>query len=68
MRAFIPFGQEPRLCLGKQMAYIEAVLTIATACRRMPFILQRGYTPRHAYRMSMGLRGGLPVRIAPREA
>lgn len=68
VRAFIPFGRGPRLCLGKQMAYIEAVLTIATAYQRYRFILQRGYTPRHQYRMSMGLRGGLPVRIAPREA
>jgi len=66
MRAFIPFGRGKRVCLGMQMAYIEAVLTIATAFREYKFSIPPGYRPRHQYRMSMGLKGGLPVTVTPR--
>ncbi|MGL6235686.1 MAG: cytochrome P450 [Segniliparus sp.] len=68
LRAFVPFGKGQRLCLGMRMAYIEAVLTIATAYQQYRFTLQPGYQIQHKYRMSMGLKGGLPVRLAPREA
>ncbi|MEU9807601.1 cytochrome P450 [Mycobacterium sp. NPDC050853] len=66
LRAFIPFGRGQRLCLGMRMAYIEAVLTIASAYQRYRFELPAGYQPRHQYRMSMGLKGGLPVKIIRR--
>lgn len=66
LRAFVPFGRGQRLCLGMRMAYIEAVLTIATAYQRYRFELPKGYEPRHQYRMSMGLKGGLPARIVRR--
>lgn len=66
LRAFVPFGRGQRLCLGMRMAYIEAVLTIATAYQRYRFQLPAGYEPRHLYRMSMGLKGGLPARIVRR--
>ncbi|NGX08692.1 cytochrome P450 [Mycobacteroides franklinii] len=66
LRAFVPFGRGQRLCLGMRMAYIEAVLTIATAYQRYRFELPKGYEPRHQYRMSMGLKGGLPARVVRR--
>lgn len=66
LRAFVPFGRGQRLCLGMRMAYIEAVLTIATAYQRYRFELLKGYKPRHQYRMSMGLKGGLPARVVRR--
>lgn len=66
LRAFVPFGRGQRLCLGMRMAYIEAVLTIATAYQRYRFELPKGYEARHQYRMSMGLKGGLPARVVRR--
>ena len=54
------------MCLGKRLAYIEAVLTIATALQRYDFRAPPGWTPRHHYRMSMGVKGGVPLTLARR--
>jgi len=66
LSAFIPFGRGARLCLGMRMAYIEAVLTIASVYQRYRLAVAPGYQPRHQYRMSMGLKGGLPVHLSRR--
>ncbi len=66
--AYMPFGMGPRMCLGMRMAYIEAVLTIATAYQRFEFTVPNGWSPTHQYRMSMGLKGGLPVTISTRHS
>jgi len=65
--AFQIFGRGPRMCLGKRMAYIEALLTIATAFQRYHFTTPAGWEPRHHYRMSMTVRGGVPVHLTPDE-
>ena len=64
--AFQNFGRGKRMCLGKRMAYIEAVLTIATAFQRYRFQAPAGWTPRHHYRMSMGVKGGVPLTLTRR--
>jgi enediyne biosynthesis protein E7 len=64
--AFQIFGRGPRMCLGKRMAYIEALLTIATAFQRYTFTAEPGWTPTHHYRMSMTVKGGVPVQLAKR--
>ena len=63
---FRNFGRGPRMCLGKRMAYIEALLTIATAFQRYRITAPAGWEPTHRYRMSMTVSGGLPVHLAPR--
>jgi enediyne biosynthesis protein E7 len=64
--AFQNFGRGKRMCLGKRMAYIEAVLTIATAFQRYRFRLPAGSKLRRQYRMSMVVKGGLPLFIERR--
>jgi len=64
--AYWPFGRGSRMCLGMRMAYIEAVLTLASAYQRYDFALPPGYKLRPQYRMSMGLKGGLPMTLSPR--
>lgn len=64
--AFQAFGRGPRMCMGKRFAYIEALLTIATAFQRFEFAADPGWRPRHQYRMSMTVKGGVPVRLTRR--
>ncbi|EHN12861.1 Cytochrome P450 [Patulibacter medicamentivorans] len=64
--AFQAFGRGPRMCLGKRLAYIEAVCTLATAFQRYRFAPPPNWEIRHQYRMSMGVRGGVPLRLARR--
>lgn len=64
--AFLNYGRGRRMCLGKRMAYTEALLTIATAFQRYRFTPSPGWTPRHRYRMSMTVRGGVPLRLERR--
>jgi cytochrome P450 len=61
--AFQNFGRGRRMCLGKRLAYIEAVLTLATAFQRYRFEAPPGWAPRHHYRMSMGVKGGVPLKL-----
>jgi cytochrome P450 len=63
---FQAFGRGPRMCMGKRFAYIEAVLTIATAMQRYTFEVEPGWRPRHQYRMSMTVKGGVPLRLRRR--
>jgi cytochrome P450 len=64
--AFQNFGRGRRMCLGKRMAYIEAVLTLATAAQRYTFTAPPDWTPRHHYRMSMSVKGGVPLVLRRR--
>ncbi|WP_205695500.1 cytochrome P450 [Conexibacter sp. SYSU D00693] len=60
---FQNFGRGRRMCLGKRLAYIEAVLTLATAFQRYRFEAPPGWAPEHHYRMSMGVKGGVPLKL-----
>lgn len=64
--AFQNFGRGRRMCLGKRMAYIEAVLTIGTAFQRYRFAAPPGWRPQHHYRMSMSVKGGVPLTLTRR--
>lgn len=64
--AFQNFGRGRRMCLGKRMAYIEAVLTLATAFGRYRFTAPPGWRPRHEYQMSMSVKGGVPLWLTSR--
>jgi cytochrome P450 len=40
--AYLPFGAGPHVCIGAQLAMLEAVLVVATVARRWQFTAQRG--------------------------
>lgn len=65
--AFQAFGRGPRMCMGKRFAYIEAVLTVATAFQRFTFEAPDGWEPQHKYRMSMTVKGGVPLCLRRRD-
>ncbi|MFD5177560.1 cytochrome P450 [Nocardia sp. NPDC058379] len=61
--AFVPFSTGPRKCMGSRMAYISGVLTLASILQRYTFEVREGWKPRHELHLSIGLAGGLPVRV-----
>ena len=64
--AFVPFSTGPRKCMGMRKAYIDGVLILAAVMRRYTFVVRDGWTPKHALHVSIGLKGGLPVRLHTR--
>lgn len=67
---FWPFGAGPRLCIGREFAYLEAVLLLAAIAGRVRVSEQPGIPEPHAEPLvtirPVGLHGGLPLRVTPR--
>lgn len=59
--AFIPFGGGPRHCIGSNLAYLEAQLSLVALMQRYRFRCPPGFVPRHDFHLSTGMRGGCPV-------
>jgi cytochrome P450 len=64
---FVQFGGGPRHCIGSGLAYLEAQFTLTKIARRFHIQPRAGYIPRHAFHLSVGLKGGLPARIIRRK-
>ncbi|MBL9199924.1 MAG: cytochrome P450 [Opitutaceae bacterium] len=64
--AYIPFGAGPRICLGKHLGLMEAVLLLAMIVRDWRLTLRPGHPVEPLGRMTLRPRLGLPMRIAPR--
>lgn len=63
---FIPFNIGQRKCLGYQMAYMEAIFTIALVLRQYRVNLPAGFELRPAFRVSTGIKGGVAAKITAR--
>jgi cytochrome P450 len=64
--AFIPFNVGPRRCIGMRLAYHEALLVLVAVLQRYDLQLPAGFVPRHQFHMATGIKGGVPVTVAPR--
>ena len=61
--AFIPFGAGPRHCIGSNLAYLEATVTLAALYGRHDVRMREGFVPQHDFHLSTGMRGGCPVTL-----
>ena len=64
--AYIPFGAGPRVCLGKHLGLMEAVLLLAMIIKDWQPRLRVGHPVEPLGRMTLRPRLGLPTRILPR--
>lgn len=64
--AYIPFNIGPRKCMGWRLAYIDGLMTLAAILQRYTVELRPGWSPKPKIRISTGLVGGLPIRLARR--
>ncbi len=61
--AYFPFGGGPRLCIGHNMALIEAQLVLATAARRFDVLPVPGHHVEPERLFTLRPRGGLPLLL-----
>jgi cytochrome P450 len=64
---YIPFGAGPRLCIGRDMALVEAILVLAAIAPRVE-LESVGPTPIAMPLVTIRPRGGLPMRVTVRPA
>lgn len=65
--AFLPYGAGPRLCIGRDFAYVEGVLLLARLAARFTFSYPPGGSlPAANPMVTVRPAGGLPLVLAPR--
>lgn len=64
---FVLFGGGPRHCIGSGLAYLEAQFALTKIAKRFRIETRPGWSPRHDFHLSTGIKGGLPARIVHRK-
>lgn len=64
--AYVPFGQGPRVCIGKRFGYTEVHAVAAALIRRFDFSLEPGYELEIRQMPTLSPKQGLPLRIRRR--
>jgi len=62
------FHAGPRICLGKEMAFLQMKRVVAGILRRFKVVpaLEEGVEPEFVPQLTSKMKGGLPVRIVER--
>ncbi|EYU18593.1 hypothetical protein MIMGU_mgv1a0268911mg, partial [Erythranthe guttata] len=62
------FHAGPRMCLGKEMAYIQMKLIAASVLERfaVEVLMEKDECPEHLLSLTLRMKGGLPVRVKER--
>jgi cytochrome P450 len=66
--AYVPFGAGPRMCIGENFAWMEAILVIAALAPRWRLRLAPGQTVVAEPRVNLRPKGGLPMRLEARSS
>ena len=64
--AYHPFAAGPRICIGNNFSLLESHLLLAILAQRFAPTLRPGFRPRWVMRGTLGLEGGLPMRLVAR--
>ncbi|KAL5219652.1 hypothetical protein ABZP36_020336 [Zizania latifolia] len=63
---YVVFHGGPRLCLGKEMAYIQMKSIIACVLQELELVVVGAYRPRQVASLTLRMADGLPVRVKVR--
>ncbi|RLN41371.1 hypothetical protein C2845_PM01G07840 [Panicum miliaceum] len=63
---FVAFHAGPRLCLGKEMAYIQMKSIVAGVLEELDVAVDGAYRPRQVPSLMLRMADGLPVTVKPR--
>jgi cytochrome P450 len=63
---YLPFGAGPRLCIGRDLALLEAPLVVAALARGLRFRPKTSAAIRPDFGVTLRPKGGLPVVVTPR--
>ena len=63
VKAFLPFGIGPRMCVASQFAMTEAKLALITLYSRYSFTLKEGYELKTTMAATISPVGGVPVHV-----
>jgi cytochrome P450 len=61
------FHAGPRMCLGKEMAYIQMKSVAASVLERFRIKILRESTPETLLSFTLRMKGGLPIQVSKRE-
>jgi cytochrome P450 len=64
------FQAGPRICLGKEMAFLQMKRVLAAVLRRFKVVsaMEEGVEPEFVLQLTSKMKGGFPVRIVERDA
>uniref|UniRef100_A0ACD5X0S1 Uncharacterized protein n=1 Tax=Avena sativa TaxID=4498 RepID=A0ACD5X0S1_AVESA len=63
---YVAFHAGPRICLGKEMAYIQMKSIVACVLEEFELVVNRKYRPRQVASLTLRMADGLPVRVKAR--